>query len=250
MKIISKNILHSLGLNEQQIAVYLAALELGESNMQQLARKSGVKRTSIYNFIEDLKERGLIIEVKKQKHRIYSGVDPKQLLEIEKLRVKELENIMPELLAIQNKSHTKPRVSFYEGIDNVLAVYDDQLKERKPIFAFEDMEYMKMAMPESFYNNWPAERARRNVSFSSITRDSEAAREYTKKNIKLLRKIKLIKTEKPWKTEINIYGDKVALFRFREDHAMTVLIEDHDIAYTLQSIWKEMWNNSNEPIIG
>ena len=156
MGIISKNILYSLGLSEQQVTVYLAALELGESNMQQLARKSGIKRTSIYNFIEELKDRGFIIEVKKKKRRMYSGVNPQQLLEIEKLRMKELEAVMPELMAIQNKSQTKPRVSFYEGIDNVLAVYDDQLKERKPIFAFEDMEYMKMAMPESFYNNWPA----------------------------------------------------------------------------------------------
>lgn len=250
MKIISKSIIQSLGLTEQQTLVYLAALELGEGNMQQLARKSGIKRTSIYNFIEELKGRGFIIEIKKKKRRVYSGVDPKQLLEVQRLRMQELEEIMPELLAIQNKSQTKPRVSFYEGIENVLAVYDDQLKDKKPILAFEDMEYMKMAMPEGFYNNWPTERARRNISFSSITRDSQAAREYTKKNIKLLRKTKLISTEKPWKTEINIYGDKVALFRFREDHAMAVLIEDHDIAYTLRSIWKEMWNNFDEPIIG
>ena len=39
----------------------LAALELGEATMQDLARKSKVKRTSIYNFIDKLKE-GLMVK--------------------------------------------------------------------------------------------------------------------------------------------------------------------------------------------
>ena len=70
-----------------------------------------------------------------------------------------------------------------------------------------------------------------------------------KKNIRLLRESKLIKAN-PWKTEINIYGDKVAMMRFREDHAMCVLIEDHDIAETLRDAWQELWNNLDVPKIG
>ena len=37
----------ALGLSEAELAVYLAALELGEAQIQDISRKSGVKRTSI-----------------------------------------------------------------------------------------------------------------------------------------------------------------------------------------------------------
>ena len=249
MKTLSKQLLSSLGLAEAQAAVYLAALELGESNMQELALKSGIKRTSIYNFIDQLKERGLLIEMKKKKRKIYSAVEPKQLIEIEKLHLNELERAMPELMAIQNTSRKKPRVTFYEGIENVLAVYEDQLKENKPIIAYEDLETTQGIMPASFFNSWPTERAKRNISFKSILRDSPAAREFVKKNIKLLRQSKIVSAN-PWQTEINIYGNKVAMMRFRENYAMCVLIEDEDIAQTLRFGWQKLWDSLNVPVIG
>jgi HTH-type transcriptional regulator, sugar sensing transcriptional regulator len=246
---LSKNLLSSLNLTETQAAVYIAALELGQGTMQDLARKSGIKRTSIYNFIEDLKARGLINEAKKKKRRVYSAVDPEQLLEIEKTRINELERALPELQAIKNTSQTKPKVTFYEGLEQVLDVYTDQLKTKQPVFAFEDLEQMVDTMPKFFVEWWPKERAKRNIPFKSILRDSPTAQEFTKKNIKYLRQSKLIKTG-DWKTEINIYGDKVAMMSFRVDPPFCVVIEDQDIAETLRTAWQDLWDRIDEPVIG
>lgn len=248
MKILSKSLLSSLGLNETQAAVYTTALELGEATMQQLARKSGIKRTSIYNFIDELKSRGLVVETKKKKHKVYSAVHPRQLLEIEKTRIVELERTLPELLAIQNKSKIKPRVTFYENIDGIKDVYADMLKEGKEILAFEDLEHMQIALPRSFYEHFPSERARRGISFKSILRDSPEARRIVGKNRHLLRQSKLLASA-DWRTEVNIYGEKVALMSFRAKTPFCVLIDDRDIAETLRLAWQELWNNLKTPII-
>ena len=228
--------------------IYTTALELGESNMQQLSRKSDIKRTSIYNFIDELKNRGLIVETRKKKHKVYSAVHPRQLLEMEKTKIMELERAMPELLAIQNKSKTKPRVTFYDGIEGIKEVYVDMLLEQKEITAFEDLEHMNIALPKSFYDYFPAERALRKIPFRSILRDSPEARRLTAKNTELLRKSKLISTS-DWRTEINIYGEKVAMMSFRSKTPFCVLIEDRDIAETLRSAWTELWNNLSAPTI-
>jgi len=249
MKSISKQLLHNIGLSELQAAVYFAALELGGANMQQLARKSGVKRTSIYNFIDELKERGFLTETMKKKRRVYSAVDPEHLVEIEKTRLSELERALPELRTIQNKSRTKPRVTFYESIEGIKEVYADMLKDKKEILALEDLEHMKVTLPKSFYDWFPPERARRGIPFKSILRDSPEARKMAKKNIRLLRESKLLNTA-DWKTEINIYGDKVALMSFRVKTPFCVLIEDHDIAETLRTAWNELWNHLKSDVIG
>src|SRR3989344_5545561 len=99
---ISENLLTTLGFDHMQAQVYLAALELGEATMQALARKSGVNRSTIYTFIDDLKDRGYILETQKNKRRIYSAVHPEHLVGMQKTRLTELQNILPELLAIRN----------------------------------------------------------------------------------------------------------------------------------------------------
>jgi sugar-specific transcriptional regulator TrmB len=249
MNKISRELLKSVGLTETQGAVYLSALELGEANMQDLARKSGVKRTSIYNFIDELKARGFLVETTKRKRKIYSAADPQQLLEVEKTRLAELERLMPELLAAHNKPKNKPRVRFYENIEGIKEVYADMLKDKKEILAFEDLEHMKAALPKSFYDWFPPERARRGIPFKSILRDSAEARQLTQKNIGLLRQSKLLNTA-DWKTEINLYGDKTALMSFRAKTPFCVMIEDRDITETLRTAWRELWNRLGPDAIG
>lgn len=43
------------------------------------------------------------------------------------------------------------------------------------------------------------------------------------------------------KTEVNIYGNKVALMSFRSFPPFAVLIEDEGIADTLRTAWKNLW---------
>lgn len=246
MKKLSKQLLASLNISESQAAVYVAALELGVANMQQLALKADVKRTSIYNFIEEMKARGFIVEITKRKRTMYSAVAPEQLVEIEKTRLAELEHAIPELRAIQNDSRTKPRVTFYEGVEGIKEVYADILKDKKEIIAFEDLENMKKVLPDSFYNWFPPERARRDIPIKSILRDSAEARKITQYDIRLLRETKFLKAD-DWKTEINIYGDKVALMSYRAKLPFCVLIEDHNIAETLRSSWTALWERLDAP---
>lgn len=137
--------LKSLNLSEAQAAMYLATLELGQATMQAIAKKSGIKRTSIYNFIEEMKERQLIVETRKKKRNVYSAVAPSNLVEIEKARLRELEVLMPELTAIQNKGRNKPRVTFYEGLEGIKEVYADSLKERSLNSTPEDAVNQRLA---------------------------------------------------------------------------------------------------------
>jgi len=242
MKNFEKILKNTLGLTDAQAKVYLATLEIGEGNLQEIARKSGVKRTSIYNFIDELKAKGLLIETKKKKRKIFSAINPEQLIEVEKTRLAELERTLPELRAIYNKTRSKPKVSFYEGIEGIKEVYADMLADKHQIVAFEDLEHMKIALPKAFYEYFPPERARRGILFRSILRDTPIARDFVEHNRQLLRQSKLLDSG-DWKTELNIYGKKVAMMSFRAKTPFCVLIEDEAIAETLRSVWENLWES-------
>ncbi len=238
---IPKNILQSLNLTDSQGRVYVATLELGQSNMQGLARKSGIKRSTIYTFIEEMKERGLVLETKRRKRTLYSAAHPEHLVELEKTRLAEIQSLLPELLAVYNQSRIKPRVVFYEGVDGIKEVYADTLKERKPIVGWSDYEQSQKVLGE-YYHSYAKERSQRNILYRCIARDTPEARQKLLAANKELREIKLSPSG-DIATELYIYGNKILLINFRSTRPIAILLEDTSIAGTLRSIWEDAWSH-------
>ena len=245
---INDNLLSALSISSMEGKVYLAALELGESTMQGLAKKSGVNRSTIYTFIDKLQNRGLIQESQKNKRRIYSAVSPDALVDMQRNKVEQLENLLPELLAVNNKSDKKPRVAFYEGFNGVEDVYKDMLREKKEIVAYEDLEDLKGELPKRMFEWFPKERARKNILIKAISRDTAFAREFSRHNTGLLRETKFIEGS-TFKTDINIYGNKVALIDLQADAPFAVIIENKNLAETMRAVWKQLWDKLG-PVIG
>jgi sugar-specific transcriptional regulator TrmB len=236
---LEKNLLQALDLNEMEGKVYLATLELGQATIQEIARKSGVKRSTIYTFMGDMKERGLISDIKKKKRTLYSAAHPAKLVEAGKSRLSELENILPELMAIHNRSGVKPRITFYENLDGIKEIYADTLRERKPIVGWSDYEESKKVLGDYYYS-YAKDRMAKDILYRCIARDTKEAREKLQRSESELREVKL-SDSKNITTDIYIYGNKVAFINFRSQPLFAVLVEDASIASTLLEIWESMW---------
>ncbi len=241
MKEISDQKLEALGLPVMQAKVYLAALELGQATIQALSLKSGVNRSTIYTFIDELKARGYLFETKQGKRKVYNAANPEHVVETERNRMQNLETLLPELQAINNASIKKPRVRYYEGMQGIKEVYLDMIHDKEDIVSYEDLQHLKEGLSKSVYDRIPAERAANKVHLSSISRDTPAAREFCKDDDKLLRRTKFIKDD-DFKTEIKIYGHKIALINLRGDTPFCVLIENKHLADTMRMLWKQLWN--------
>lgn len=234
-----QEILKKMGLAEQEIKVYLATLELGQASLQEIAKKAGIPRTSIYNFIDNLQEKRLIWATSRQKRKVYSAAHPSQLIEIEKTRLSELQAAVPELLAIYNQDKQKPRVAFYEGLDGIKYVYADSLTVDQPIIEWADFQALKTVLG-NFYQQYPIERAKRNISIKSLISNDIEARQAVASDIKLLRESKFLSTQE-LKTDVMVYGNKVALLSLKSTPPFAVLIEDASLAQTMRVIWQEIW---------
>lgn len=237
----------TLHLSDDDIRVYLAALELGQTSMVDLARKSGMNRTTLYRHIDVLQERGLMTEIHKRRRKFYSAVHPRQVVEVTREVTRTLERLTPELLAIYNESKTKPRVTFYEGLDGLKEIFADILQERRPMIGWSDYEYSRRAMGQ-YYETFAEERARRNILYRVIARDTAAARERAQLSRRHLREIKLT-TSGDLTTEIYVYGNKVVHLSFRSNPIFAVMIEDPSIAATMRLIWQDAWNKLPEAIV-
>jgi len=134
--------LQEIGLEEREIKVYLALLELDESTVLPIATKAGVKRTYTYDILSDLIKKGLVTYVEKNGRRRYIAEDPKQLDTMLKERLQRFHEVLPELKSLYNRNANKPKVRFFEGKEQVATLYDE---------LGEATEYASLASPDHFY---------------------------------------------------------------------------------------------------
>lgn len=235
---LSTQLLKSLNLSADAAAVYMAALELGQDSIQGIAKKSGVKRTTLYHFLPDLLERGLLQETRKKKRNVYSAIHPKQLVELEKVRLKELELAMPEMLAVYNASAKKPRVTFFEGTEGIKEALMDLLRVGESMVGWADFSFRQSVLKD-FFDMFAQERANRDIGYKAIVRKTPEAIEWEKKNMRHLRDFKYIDST-PFNTETLVYGSHVMFLSYQKN-AFAVVIEDPNVAATLRIAWQQLW---------
>ncbi len=239
--------LQNLGLDPKETKIYLALLELGSGTIQEVAKKSGVARTNIYNFIGPLKNKGVISEIKEGDKIILIPENPEVLVKRAENNYQEMKNALPELMSIFNLPGSKPKVRFYEGLEGLKKGWDDLLDTRESggkMYAFSDYEKMFEAFSVDFPWYVPEKRAKKKIFFYGVAKDGAKGREVQAKDEEQMRETRLSR-DLQLDTEINIFENKVAMLSFRRPYS-AVIIEDRAIAISLKSIWQGWWDGLGE----
>jgi len=234
------------GLDDKETKVYLAALELGETNISRLAQKSKIKRTTVYLAIETLKEKGLISAVKKGKKTFFYAESPKVLEERLEEKKAALQKVMPELLSFTNLIDKKPTIRYFEGKEGIREVYRDTLKypDSEILSCFSD-EY-KFFSENFYYDYYMPARTEKKIWVRALLPDTEQMKKMQSEDQKYLRKSKLI-DQKIFNinVEFNIYGkNKVAIISYEEEIAL--LIESPKIFQSIKSMFETIWTLAPE----
>ncbi len=108
--------LRKLGLTEKEARVYLAALELGYTSVQNIAKKAQISRPTAYGTIKGLEKKELISQTKEKGKKYFTAQSPDYLLGILKRRKKELEEREREFIRIIAVLRTKYYLNDEKGI--------------------------------------------------------------------------------------------------------------------------------------
>ena len=71
--------LQEIGLSEKEAQMYLALLQVDSESIQELAKRTGINRTTVYPVLETLKKKGLVSEIQIGKKTYYSAASPERL---------------------------------------------------------------------------------------------------------------------------------------------------------------------------
>jgi HTH-type transcriptional regulator, sugar sensing transcriptional regulator len=241
---IDKQILASFGLAEAESAIYLAALELGESLPKHLAEKAGVRRPMLYKVLPDLFEKGLLSQTVKGKRRYLVAEDPEALIEKKREDLEMLQDKLPELRLLLRTATSKPKIVFYEGIEGIKKLYMDNLRERQPILEFVSLENIHPEIEFHSKNYYIPARINRKIPIRIIVSgETESKSIRLKTDPYALREVKTISQEKfPIPLDCYIYGDNISFAVYRTDsEPIGIIIRSKEIARTLRSLFEFVW---------
>ena len=237
-----------LGLKEKEARVYLAALELGVSSVQKIAKKAGVHRASAYFVLESLIKNGLISHFQQGKKRNFAATHPAQLrrlvkeqkIEIEEKEYKLEKEILPELSALHNIAGDKPRVSFYEGINGLRAMREDFLKTRdKEVEAIYPVEGYYGVFTEKENKKHRAARKKKKIHFKAIYTSSKEKKIPLKGEMATC--LRVPSKSFPLSSDITLYDNKIAFAFFDKKEPCGVIIESKSVSKTIRSLFNLGW---------
>ena len=129
-------VLEELGLNNGEVRVYLSLLKLGSVTVARLKEDTGLHRTTIYDFLEKLLNKGLANYVIKNNVKFYKASDPKKLFELLKEKEDHVRGILPVLAKISNAPKGEVQVEVYKGREGLKTILNDVLRVGKDYVIF------------------------------------------------------------------------------------------------------------------
>jgi HTH-type transcriptional regulator, sugar sensing transcriptional regulator len=129
-------ILEDIGLNEGEAKVYLALLKLGQVRVQDLREETTLHRTTIYDFLEKLMNKGLVTYVIQNNVKYYSATHPNKLLDFIREKEGKAEHILPELVKLSDFQKDEVKVEVFKGKEGLKTILNDVLRHGKDYVVF------------------------------------------------------------------------------------------------------------------
>ncbi|MDD5464052.1 MAG: helix-turn-helix domain-containing protein [Candidatus Moranbacteria bacterium] len=253
-------IIQNAGLSEKGALVYFALLELGGAFPSQIAKHTKLKRSTVYEVLDDLAIKGLISEFKKRNKYFYSIEHPKRLVHFSQRSIakaeeqyQKLQEFLPGLEGMYAGITNKPKVSYFEGTDGVMEIYEDHIsgKQKYEMVGFVNIAEIMQFLPQKKYHEYVQVKEKLGITTRGILPDTQADRAYKKTayesaSKKILPQVRFIaKEEFPWKGDITIYSNnKVSIISFAEQKVSGIIIESETTHKMMHMIFELAWKGA------
>ncbi|MFH1439484.1 MAG: helix-turn-helix domain-containing protein [Candidatus Woesearchaeota archaeon] len=129
-------ILEDLGFSKNEAKAYLALLELGSATAGQVAEKSKVHRTNIYDALERMLERGVVSYTMVSNVKYFQATPPQNLFRLLKEKEERLTTVLPELLLKLQMSENKSEAHIFQGTKAFMDILHNFLNYNDPILCY------------------------------------------------------------------------------------------------------------------
>jgi len=238
--------LQKLGLSDKEAKLYLTGLQLGPATIQELANNSAIKRSTVYELIESLRNKNLVTQTQRNKKKFYVAQEPEDLLLFLRQKEKVLEQILPDLEALKNTGTRKPAIRIFEGIKGVKQIYEDIIKKPGEILAMAaPKDKIALSILDYLRNDWEPRRIQSGIKMKRININNKQGKVKDYEKVQVAKELEevyyLPKENYPFSIGIYAYRNKVAFVSYHEREMVGIIIRSPEINWTVRMIFSMFW---------
>ncbi len=245
-------ILKNLGLDEKEIRIFLQTAHQKLAPVSQIAKKTGLKRTTCYQIIENLVKRKYIRRYIQHGMKYYAAAsleELKQLLDKQAAPLEEARNLLAhdtsELKKFYNVGTADTQISFYEGYEEIQLAYDKVLdQEDSEIYSLLRKEETANHPLKKYWEKYLQKRQQLGKKSKSLVPASQRSKTYVKTSAQENRYTVSIKEQDiPIVGDLKVCGNLVAIISQHQGRIFGITIENPRTAAMFKGILKTLWKH-------
>lgn len=250
-----QGVLKNLGWSEDEIEVYTALLQLGTQPASTLARHLKKKRTTVRVHLENLIKLGFVQFYWKGRTQYFTAEKPEAALDsLQHNKTKVLQEldkdisafaaVLPELTSLVSEDLNIPKVTYYEGTNDLKRMYVDSLTSKTEILCFSSAEDLFDLFGKEYDTWYVKKRIKQKIPLRYLAKDTPLERKEAKKDKKFLRLSRHIPAALfDISNEMNIYDGKVSIITLKNEK-IGVLIQSREIYHSMKVMFELLWKTA------
>lgn len=227
--------LERLGLTEAEIAVYLDLFRNGPGTATELAKRTDLNRSHIYEKIDSLISKGLVSFVVKNHARTFRAGPAERLLECVKEIETDIINLIPKLTAARIDDSQETSVEIYQGKEGMKTVFKDVIRLKENYVVLGEEGKFQQIFPV-FIKQFLRDVAHYDIKERIISKESCRGTIAGTKNTQ----IRYLSDKYLSPSMIAVYGTKTAIWIWSEP-LTTILINSKSVADSFRSYFDVLW---------
>lgn len=200
----------SLGLSSQEAEMYMVMLRVGGGTASVIAREAGIKRTTAYAIIKNLKEKGFALVYFRSGTQVFHAQKPHRVATLLEQKLESFNAAIPLLESFDRTQTQKLGLRFIETAQELERFYDEILIEyRNKSYRIIGSVSPWENVDKEYFVRFREKRAEAKIKTQLLlTADSI---EVNPKDTKLLREVRFLPKQYSFKSTIDIYDDKILI---------------------------------------
>jgi len=256
-----ENLKDKIGLKTKEAKIYMDLLKSGSGFASRIAAEAGIKRSTTYQILELLNQKGLVLKYVKGKKFFYTSAKPRGVLnyledEARKIyeRQADFAEILPEMNLLYSRAEKKPRLLFYDKKADVLRLLLETIKDasENEIFGFVSIDILDKNFDKNFFKSYVKTIRLKKIKLKLINYDEDTnvkskTDKWLVKNFSSLPKnlqpqIKISKTaKKDLSNLIFVIENRTYLIDVNPPDFMGMVIINDDLAKTFKIMFDNLW---------
>ncbi len=237
--------LREFGLSDNEIKIYVTLLKTGISTANRISKLTGIKRSTTYDNLSILKNKGLVSFIIKDGVCYYESIDPKKIIRLMDEKKEKLSKCVNDLILLKETNKDEGGASYFEGKTGVITILNDILDEKKELWFIGSRKKAMQAM-QNYPDNFVTKRVDAGIPLRAVMSvEDKGDPSMNDKKVYKISNMRFLEELKEISANIFIYGDKVA-FMTTGDNLAGIIIKNKEILKQQRRIFEILWKKAEK----